>query len=113
MVDEIKSLKDSLFKIVSAGILDSKEEGERKGLLDLNLRGAKDVLGAVASIAGKGKDEVVQIVCREIGYAIANMLKEPVTQILNGRKLQMTIELVPAQEKKSSKKKNTKKTSPR
>lgn len=100
MVDELKALKDSLFRVVSAGILDPKDDGTRKGgLLDLNLRGAKDILGSLAAIAGQGKDEIVHIVCREIGNAVANMLKEPVTQILEGRKLQVTIELVPTNEK--------------
>ena len=56
---------------------------------------ARDVLGAVASWGGKSKDEIVQVLCREIGVATAAVLKEPLNQVLENRKLQITMELVP------------------
>ena len=56
---------------------------------------AKEVLSTLAGLAGKGKDELVQSICREIGQATAAVLKEPLAQLLKDRKLQVTIELVP------------------
>lgn len=56
---------------------------------------ARDVLGAVASWGGKSKDEIVQVLCREIGVATAAVLKEPLNQVLENRKLRITMELVP------------------
>ena len=56
---------------------------------------ARDVIGAVASWGGKSKDEIVQALCREIGVATAAVLKEPLNQVLENRKLQITMELVP------------------
>ena len=79
----------------------------------------KDLISSLASLAGKGKDEVVQILCREIGLATAAIWKEPLAQILENRKLQITFEFVPkadeepkskpSSKKKSKKKKTTKK----
>lgn len=56
---------------------------------------ARELIGALASWAGKGKDEVVQTLCREIGQAVAAVLKEPLNQVLENKKLQFTIEFVP------------------
>lgn len=97
MVDEIKSIRDTFFKVLAAGISgQADEENGRRGILDVNLKGAKDLIGSLAGWAGKGKDEIVQLVCREIGNAMAGVLKEPIAQVLEGRKLQLTIELVPS-----------------
>ena len=71
---------------------------------------AKEVLLALAGLAGKGKDELVQSICREIGQATAAMLKEPLAQLLKDRKLQVTIEFVPVKnvpEKRPISKKTT------
>ena len=54
----------------------------------------KDVLSGLASLAGTGKDEIVSMVCKEIGQATANTLKEPLNQIMGSKKLQITVELV-------------------
>ena len=98
MVDEIKSIRDTFFKVLAAGISgQTEEETRRRGLLDVNLKGAKDLIGSLAGWAGKGKDEIVQLVCREIGNAMAGVLTEPIAQVLEGRKLQLTIELVPSE----------------
>lgn len=73
---------------------------------------AKDVLGAFATWGGKSKDEIVQVLCREIGVATAAVLKEPIDQILENRKLQITMELVPKKDetpKKINKKRTMKK----
>jgi len=61
----------------------------------IDLSGAKELIGIITSFAGKSKDEMVQILCREIGTALAAVLKEPLTQVLENRKLQITLELVP------------------
>ena len=53
----------------------------------------KEFLGGLASWAGTSKDELVGIVCKEIGQATANTLREPLDQIMNSRKLKITIEL--------------------
>ena len=78
---------------------------------------AKDVLGAFANWGGKGKDEIVQILCREIGVATAAVLKEPLNQVIENRKLQITMELVPKDSgqvsSKPAKKKSVKKRSKR
>ena len=63
--------------------------------LSLDLKGARELLSNLANWAGKGKDEIVQLICREIGYATAAVLKEPITQILKDKKLQLTLELIP------------------
>lgn len=60
----------------------------------------RDFLGALASWGGKGKDEVIKILGREIGQAAAAILKEPLNQIIGGRKLQITLELIPKDGKK-------------
>ena len=60
----------------------------------------KEFLGTLASWAGKGKDEVVQMICREVGVALAAMLKEPLSQALKGKKIKFTVEFVPDDEKK-------------
>ena len=67
---------------------------------DFNLQDlpkGKEFLASLASWAGKGKDELVQLICREIGVATAAILKEPLTQLLENRKLQFTVELVPTE----------------
>lgn len=78
---------------------------------DTALPGAKEFLTAMASWAGKGKDELVQAICREIGTATAMVLKEPLGKLLENKKIHITIELVPHEE--SQKKKARKKTTVR
>jgi hypothetical protein len=105
MVDDLKSMRSQIFKMVSSS-LGVKDGDEPKNL--------KDVIGLVATIAGKGKDDVVGILCKEIGIAVAAMLKEPVNEIMANKKLQFTLELVDKDGGKptpSPKKKKTKKTS--
>jgi hypothetical protein len=109
MVDEIRSLKDNLLKVI-AGIAtapsadaeatedDGEDDGEDSGKsLLIDARTARALLGAIFTRAGKGKDEVVQIIAREIGVAVAAMLKEPLTQLAKHQKLQISFEFVPKQ----------------
>jgi hypothetical protein len=63
----------------------------------------------MAGWAGKGKDELVQVICREIGTATAMVLKEPLGKLLENKRIQITIELVPNEtpNKKTGRKKTT------
>jgi hypothetical protein len=111
MVDDLKTVRNQIFKMVTSS-LGVKDGDEPKTL--------KDVIGLVATIAGKGKDDVVGILCKEIGVAVAAMLKEPVNEILANKKLQFTLELVyksevkpkPSTKKEATKKKASKKKAP-
>jgi len=96
MADESKGLRD-VIKLLMSNITTRMEDTEdkRDEAQRIDLRALKDILGMIGSWAGKGKDEVVQVLCREIGLAVAAMIKEPVTQILENRKLQITLELIP------------------
>jgi len=101
-----KNTREKLFKAVFSAIASGGSEkegsdGKRSGGFDIG--GLKDILGTVASIAGKGKDEVVQLLCREIGQAVAAMLKEPLTQVIENRKLRISLEFVPRNEQDRSK----------
>ena len=55
---------------------------------------AKEIINTTIKSAGKSKDELVQILGREIGLAWAAVLKEPLEKIIEGKSLQITIELV-------------------
>lgn len=55
---------------------------------------AKELINSTIKSAGKSKDELVQILGREIGLAWAAVLKEPIEDLLNGKSLQITVELV-------------------
>ncbi|WP_141731774.1 hypothetical protein [Oligoflexus tunisiensis] len=85
--------------------------GRRGDKNDTSVSGAKEFLTAMASWAGKGKDELVQVICREIGTATAMVLKEPLGKLLENKKIHITIELVPHED--SQKKKVRKKTTVR
>ncbi len=61
---------------------------------DGGLAGPKEFLGALASWAGKGRDELLHMICKEIGQATASVLEEPLTQLMRTKKLQITIELI-------------------
>ncbi len=61
---------------------------------DGGLAGPKEFLGALASWAGKGRDELLHMICKEIGEATASVLKEPLHELMKTKKLQITIELL-------------------
>ena len=96
MSEEPKSLFDLLYQTVKSTIPKSKINFtyNDENMSDRDAMNARALLQAIGSWAGKGKDEVVQILAREVGIAIAAMLKEPVTQILENRRLQITLDLV-------------------
>lgn len=108
MVDEFKTIKENIFKVLSGAIVgvttagsaslddDAEDDDtERARLIDANA--ARALLAAVFARAGKGKDEVVQVAAREIGVAIAAMLKEPLSALAKHHRLQISLsfELVP------------------
>ncbi|NBQ52754.1 MAG: hypothetical protein EBU49_04130 [Proteobacteria bacterium] len=59
----------------------------------------RDTLLTFVARAGKGKDEVLQILARETGSAIAALLKQPLadfaSDLAKNHRLQVTLELVP------------------
>lgn len=83
--------RDRVIKQMAGYLVKSLTESKIEG----SLPSAREFLSALASIAGKGKDDLVQTICREIGQATAAVLKEPIAEILRDRRLQITIELVP------------------
>ncbi len=80
------------------GTILTAREGESQGA---GFSGPKEFLGALASWAGKGRDELLQVICREIGQATAAVLKEPLAELMRHRKLQITIELMHTDEVKN------------
>jgi hypothetical protein len=107
-VDELRSLRDSLFKVLTGKTAGRETDdddatadvgdddgvgGSGSGLLDAGA--AKALIGALFARAGKSKDDVVQVLAREIGVAIAAMLKEPLSQLARHHKLTISFELVP------------------
>ena len=102
MTDEIKSFKDSLFKVFGNRSESGEKFEEQQRNIDANA--TKALLTALFTRAGKGKDEVVQIVAREIGQAVAAMLREPLSQLAKNRKLQISFEFVPKNEEVSTQK---------
>ncbi len=108
--DKNKSLRDIIFKTVlsAVSVSDSDDDesfddepgtSKKKLKQRLELGTAKDLIASVAGWAGKGKDELVQMLFREIGQAVAAMLKEPLTQVIENRKLQISIEFTPRKHK--------------
>ncbi len=101
MADEFKTIRDNLFKVLTnigtaATARDdgaSSSDDDRAGApLEA---GARALIGAFFARAGKSKDEVVQIIAREIGLAVAAMIKEPLGQLAKHQKLQISFEFVP------------------
>lgn len=93
-------MRDTGYKerwIKHLGIMLSSREAENQARSEGGsspFLGPKEFLGALANWAGKGRDELLQVICREIGQATANVLKEPLTELMRHRKLQITIELL-------------------
>jgi len=61
----------------------------------VNLNSLRDTLLTFVSLAGKGKDEVLQLLAREPGAAIAALLRQPLADLAKHNRLQVTVELVP------------------
>ncbi len=97
MVDEIKNIRDNLLKTIlrSGRSLTEPEDEQSSSSSYMDIATVRDLLIMLFNRAGKGKDEVVQIVAKEIGSAVAGMLKDPLSQIAQTQKLQISLELVP------------------
>ena len=106
MVDEFKSIRNNLLKTLTGisittrtGFGDDEDDTEADEGSESSGRGdilaARALFGALFAKAGKSKDEIVQIIAREIGMTVAAMLKEPLAQIAKHQKLQISFELVP------------------
>lgn len=104
MVDEFRSLRDNVFKILMGSNNKTAEEAaeeaaevmEEEPAMDAST--ARALLAAIFARAGKSKDEIVQIIAREIGQAVAAMLREPLSQLAKHQKLQISFEFVPKDE---------------
>src|SRR5690606_38214243 len=111
MVDEFKSIRDNLLKALSglAGSSDELdedyEESVERSASPIDASAAKAIIATVFARAGKGKDEIVQIIAREIGGAVAALLKEPLSQLAKNQKLQISFEFVPKSGAPNTKKK--------
>lgn len=101
MVDDMKNRSDRILKNILSGIAGATDpEGP-----------AKDLISGLLSKAGRSKDEVIQILGREIGLALAAVLAKPLEQITENKRIRVTVELIPKAKKKShsqSKRKNAK-----
>lgn len=95
MVDDFKSLRDGLFRTLLGSLDEDDDESATGSKSRLDASATKALLGQIFARAGKGKDEVVQIIAREIGVAVAAMLKEPLAQLAKNQKLQISFEFVP------------------
>lgn len=116
MVDEFKGLRDQVLKSLISSVtsrIDGRSSSKEHAESGLDASAAKDLIASVAAWAGKGKDEIVQVLCREIGVAIAAVVKEPLEQVLENRRLVISFELSPKDESKDAKKdKQSKKSRP-
>lgn len=109
MADEFKNIRDSLFRAFTGSTDDGDDDehdGGRTGRMDSST--ARALIAALFTRAGKGKDEVVQILAREIGVAVAAMLREPMAQLAKHQKLQISFEFVPKKAKGGEPDKNAK-----
>ena len=95
MSEESKSIADSILRLI-VGRSDS-ERGDDSSDGDVDAKTAKALISALFARAGKSKDEVIHMVAREIGMAVAAMLKEPLALLAKHQKLQISFEFVPKQ----------------
>ncbi len=107
MVEEFKKIPRSLTKSLLSGIGLSEEELQDR----IEGKLGKELLSSLLSRAGKGKDELIQILGREIGFALAAVLAEPLKKIVESKKLTISIELANKAKNPAPKKRTRKKTS--
>lgn len=86
-VDKNESISDVLKKLVK------NKDISLTTLLDL--KNAKDTLGALVNWAGKSKDEAFHLILKETSKALAQSLEKPLIHLLEDKKLQITLELSP------------------
>lgn len=75
---------------------------KKEDLTSVNLNLLRDTVLTFVARAGKGKDEVLQVLARETGAAIAALLKQPLHDLAKNHRLQVTLELVPKSKGESS-----------
>lgn len=100
MVDDLRNRGDRILKNILQSFAGNEEDGA----------GTRDLVFSLLSKAGKGKDEVIQILGREIGFALAAVLAKPLEQMTENKRIRITVELVPKGKKapKKTKKRPTK-----
>lgn len=98
MVDDLKNRGDRILKNILQSISGAEDDGATASNLVLGL----------LSKAGRSKDEVIQILGREIGFALAAVLAKPLEQMTESKRVRITVELVP--KAKSTTKKRTRKS---
>jgi len=90
-VTESKNRADRIIKNILTGLagpLNAEEDST-----------AKDIVFGLLSKAGRSKDEVIQILGREIGLALAAVLAKPLEQMTENKRVRITVELVPKAKK--------------
>ena len=92
-MDDLKNRGDRILKNIISGIAGSSKTDDDSTARDL-------VLGLLTK-AGRSKDEVIQILGREIGLALAAVLAKPLEQMTENKRVRITLELVPKTKKKA------------
>lgn len=77
------------------------QSGERPNRIERKI--ASELVSGVLSRLEKSKDEIIRLFCRELGIAMAGILKEPLQRLSESRKIQVTIEIVPTAGKSAEK----------
>lgn len=103
MVDDLKNRGDRILKNILHSFSGSEDDGA----------GARDLVLGLLSKAGRSKDEVIQILGREIGFALAAVLAKPLEQMTESKRVRITVELVPKAKTDTPKKKRTRKSRPK
>lgn len=85
MVDDLKSRGDRIIKNILGNLSSANDDGA----------GARDLVLGLLSKAGRSKDEVIQILGREIGLALAAVLAKPLEKMTESKRIRITVELVP------------------
>ncbi|MBM4252260.1 MAG: hypothetical protein FJ146_09835 [Deltaproteobacteria bacterium] len=95
MSEESKSITESILRLL-VGRADADRDDDTSDE-EVEAKKARALMSALFARAGKGKDEVIHMVAREIGNAVAAMLKEPLALLAKNQKLQISFEFVPKQ----------------
>ncbi len=85
-MNETKTRRDRIIKNLISGITGATQSEDDSS--------AKDIVLGLLSKAGRSKDEVIQILGREIGLALAAVLAKPLEQMTENKRLRITVELV-------------------
>lgn len=102
-MSETKQRRDRIIKNILSGLTGPLQNDDDTT--------PKDLVWSLLSKAGRSKDEVIQILGREIGLALAAVLAKPLEQMTENKRVRITVELVAKKKKTqstSSKKKHAK-----